>query len=49
VLLTGADQVGTAHGTQGFPQDRPIFGIVITQESFVQPTLAAAADDGYLF
>ena len=42
VMLAGPDQVGTPHTLQRFAQQRPILGIVITQESLVQATLADA-------
>ena len=36
-----ADQVVTAHGTQGFTDQRPAFRIVVAQQGLVQAALAA--------
>jgi hypothetical protein len=47
--LAVADQVGAAHGLQGFAQQRPVFRVVVAQEGLVQFALAAAAHHRHAF
>jgi hypothetical protein len=44
LLLAVADEVGPSHLPERFPQQRPVVGVVITQESLVQAALPARAD-----
>ena len=45
MVFAVADQVGAAHGFQGFAQQRPVVGVVVAQEGFVQAAAFFAADD----
>ena len=48
VLLAVADKIGTAHFLECLAQQRPVVGIVVTQERLVQATLLLAFDDAHL-
>ena len=45
MVLAIADQVRPAHGLEGFTQQRPVVGIVVAQEGFVQAAAFVAAHD----
>ncbi len=49
VVFAVADQVGAAHGFQGFAQEWPVVGVVVAEEGFVQAAAFVASDDVYGF
>ncbi len=49
VVFAVTYEVGAAHGFQGFAQERPVVGVVVAQEGFVQAAAFVASDDVYGF
>ena len=45
MVFAVAYEVGAAHGFQGFAQERPVVGVVVAEEGFVQAAAFVAADD----
>ena len=49
MVFAVADQIGAAHGFQGFAQEWPVVGVVVAEEGFVQAAAFVAAHDVYRF